>query len=87
MANAERSEKGSIDGLTPMEDLLVLEGSLDGHRFRILKDDGCNTNVASHQFFRVNCEKFNWEKCNVEFSHSKKGSTENASKVVLGATL
>ncbi len=51
MANAERSEKASIDEHIPMEDLLVLEGSLDGHRVRKLKDDGCKGNVVSHEFF------------------------------------
>ncbi len=87
MANAERSEKASFDEPIPMEDLLVLEGSLDGHKIRILKDDGCNTNVVPHEFSQANREKFNWEKCNVEVSHSMKDSIENDSSVLLAATL
>ncbi len=87
MANAERSEKTSIDEPITMEDLLGLEGSIHGHRFRILKDDGCNTNVVSHEFLRANHEKFNWENCNVDVSHSMKDSFENALKVVPGVTL
>ena len=70
MANAERSEKASIDEPIQMEDLLVLESSLGGYRARILKDDGYNTNDGAHEFFRANREKFNWENCDVEVSPS-----------------
>lgn len=31
----------------PVGDLLLMEGKLNGERFRVLKDDGCNTNVVS----------------------------------------
>ena len=46
----------SIDEPIPIEDLLVLEGRLDGHRVRILKDDGSNAIFVPLQFFRVNRE-------------------------------
>jgi hypothetical protein len=31
----------------PVEPLFVMDGTLNGKRARILKDDGCNTNVVS----------------------------------------
>ncbi len=42
MTNAEKKKENSIDESIPVEDLLVLEGSLDGCRVRIVKDDACN---------------------------------------------
>lgn len=76
-----------IDEPIPMDDLIVLEGFLDGKRVRVLKDDGCNTNVVSREFFNKNRKNFKWKNCNVEVSHSQKGSVENSSKSIIGATL
>lgn len=59
----ELCEDIPIDGPIPMEDLIVLDGSLEGKRVRVLKDDGCNTNVVSHEFFRKHRKNFNWERC------------------------
>ena len=93
-ANAEtnttiraKSEDIPIEGPIPMNDLMVLDGSLEGKRVRVLKDDGCNTNVVSREFFRKNRGLFNYDKCDVEVKHSDKNSNEKASKVILGATL
>ena len=83
----ESSEGIPIDEPVPMEDLIVLDGSLDGKRVRVLKDDGCNTNVVSHEFFSKNRRYFKWKKCKIEVRHSKSDSVENSSKVILGATL
>ena len=44
----EPREDIPIDEPIPMEDLIVLDGSLDGKGVRVLKDDGCNTNFVSH---------------------------------------
>ena len=76
-----------IDKNVPIDDLILLNGSLGGIRVKVLKDDGCNTNVVSQEFFRRNRKNFNWKGCNVEVSHSHKGSVENSSQVILGATL
>ncbi len=53
MTNAEKRENNSVVESMTMGDLLVLEGSLDECRVRILKDDGCSTNVFSHEFFQT----------------------------------
>ncbi len=76
-----------IDEPIPMDDLIVLEGLLDGEKVNVLKDDGCNTNVVSREFFNENRKFFKWKNCNVEVCHSRKGSVENSSKSILGATL
>ena len=73
--------------LVPLEDLFVLDGSLEGKRVKVLKDDGCNTNVVSHEFFQKNRKFFRWKSCNVEVKHSKSGSLENSTQVIQGATL
>ena len=69
-----------------MDDSIVLEGSLDERKVRVLKDDGYNTNVVSQEFFEKNCNYFTWKRCKVEVIHSQKGSVEKSSKVILGAT-
>ena len=33
-----------------LEHLLVLSGTMNGLSVRVLKDDGCNTNVVSREF-------------------------------------
>ena len=85
--NSAVRETKEVDGAVPLEDLIVLDGTLEEKRVRVLKDDGCNTNVVSHEFFERNRQNFNWEKCEVEVKHSKSDSVESSSKVILGATL
>ncbi len=46
----EKSERSPIEGPIPMDDLIVLDGSIDGRKVRVLKDDGCNKNVVSQEF-------------------------------------
>ena len=38
------------DGIVPLEDLIVFNGSLEGKKVLVLKDDSCNTNVVCHDF-------------------------------------
>ncbi len=83
----EKGENISIDDPIPMDVLMVLNGKLEGRRVKVLKDDGCNTNVVSKEFFKRNRKYFNVKKCNVEVSHSQKGSVENSSQAIIGATL
>lgn len=77
----------SMNGSVEVKDLLVLDGSLEKKRVRVLKDDGCNTNVVSHKFFQKNKGCFKWKNCNVEVRHSEADSVEKSSEVILGATL
>ena len=65
-----------IDETIPIEELIVLEGSLNGNRVKVLKDDGFNRNVISHESFAKIGKNINSPKCLVEVLHSKKDSAE-----------
>jgi len=80
-------DEDSTEGLIPVEPLLVLDGDLNGKRVRVLKDDGCNTNVVSHDFFMNNRKLFSVVKKNVEVRHSKRETVEEASEIILGGTV
>ena len=71
----------------PMEDLIVVTGLLEGISVTILKDDGCNTNIVSIEFFEANMHSFKWIPCKTKVNHSNKESNETATKLILGATL
>ena len=81
------ARRKKFDNGVPISDLLVLDGFLEGKNVRILKDDGCNTNVMSYEFFNRYKKILRWKNCEVEVRHSKSGSCENSSIVILGATL
>ena len=87
-ATTHTPSDNSITGETvPVEELIVLDGSLEGRRVQVLKDDGCNTNVLSREFFEKNKNRLKWRECDVEVRHSKQDSVEKSSEVVIGATL
>ncbi len=52
----EKIRRSPIEGPIPMDDLIVFDESLDGRKVRVLKDNGCNTNVVSLEFFEKNCK-------------------------------
>ncbi len=81
-----KSDKIPIEGPIPIDELIVLDGLLYGKKFRVLKDDECNSSFISQEVFMNNLKHFNWKKCRVVVSHSRKGSVENLSKAIVGAT-
>ena len=87
--NAIIRAKGSIptDGPIPVASLLVLSGKLNGISARVLKDDGCNTNVISRRFFGLHRQRFHARKADVVVNHSREGWSEKASHVVYEGTL
>jgi len=40
----------TVNGSFTVNELIVLDGTLEKKRVRVLKDDGCNTNVVSRSF-------------------------------------
>lgn len=36
----------------PFDELIVVKGFMEGEKVRVLKDDGCNTNIISNEFFQ-----------------------------------
>ena len=69
------------------EKLIVLEALLNDIPLRAIKDDGCNTNVISRDFFELHAELFDVVEKNFQVSHSNKESTEVATKIVEQARL
>ena len=74
-------------GEVPLEPLLVLRGRLNGVSVRVLKDDGCNTNVISSRIVDLNRQNFRVIRKNVVVKHSKDGTNEQSSQIVLHGTL
>ena len=66
--NAIIRDKNDIptDELVPVASLIVLSGKLNGISVRVLKDDGCNTNVISRKFFGLHRQRFRVSRCNCE---------------------
>ena len=62
----------SIDETIPMEKLIVLEGSWNASRLKVLKDDRHNTNLVFQKFFAKIGKNLNWSKCDIEGSHPKR---------------
>ena len=75
------------DGPIPVESLLVFSGLLNGVSARILKDDGCSTNVISRRFFGLHRQRFQVRKAKIVVNHSNEDSSETASHIVLNGTL
>ena len=76
-----------MDGPIPVEPLFVLSGKLNGVSVRVLKDDGCNTNVISHRFLDQHRQRFDVRKSRVIVQHSRDGSEEESSYMVINGTL
>ena len=75
------------EGTVPIESLILLRGIINDRYVQILKDDGCNTNVISHEFYKKNKELFKVVKRNIEVRHSEDKTVEQASEVILEGTI
>ena len=73
----------------PVERLLVLSSTMNGLSVKVLKDDGCNTNVVSREFLAKYRNRNIFEVCqeDVTVQPSQKGTKEEASEVILNRTL
>ncbi len=74
-------------GSVPLETRIELEGSLNVKRVRLIKDDGCNTNVESRESLKNNSELFEVVKRPIEVMLSEENAVKKASEVILGAEL
>ena len=79
------TEKMKANDRERIYEILVFDGFLDAKRVRILKDDGCSTNVNSLEIFKKNKEILTWVSCKFGVGHSKSRSSEKSYIVVLGA--
>ena len=63
--------------------LIVFGGTANRIEATILKDDGCNTNVISRDFYHKYATAFNAETIEgVKIQHSSRSSSENANTVL-----
>lgn len=83
----DRITVNNIESVIPVDCLIVLKGSLAGISVKVLKDDGCNTNIISRQFATKHASAFNIQPTRVPIAHSKQTSSKIATKVVLDATV
>lgn len=67
--------------------LLFLCGIVNDSQFKVLKDDGCNTNILSSEFVKRNRKLLNVSKTFLNIEHSDDNFSENASEVVLDVTI
>lgn len=65
----------------------MLSGTLNDVPVRVLKDDGCNTNVVSNRFVERNRHCLTLVKRRCMVKHSQKGSDEVSTEAVLDGTL
>lgn len=63
-----------------MEEMIVLDETLNDVGVTILKDDGYNTNEVFTDFVARNKEIFLFKKVNVSVNHSRKKLKENRNK-------
>jgi hydrogenase-4 membrane subunit HyfE len=78
---------GCRDDSIPIKPLLVLRGKFNGIPVKILKDDGCNTNVVSRAFVMKHENLFNVVNKKMIVNHSCEGQNEEVSQVVLKGNL
>jgi Aspartyl protease len=64
-----------------------MDGTFNGKPVRILKDDGCNTNVVSRKFVQRNAEAFKTVRRNVKVNHSDDDRVEQAAQIILDGRL
>lgn len=69
----------------PTSSLFVLYGIINGRQCKILKDDGCNTNIISTDFVNRNRKYLNILDKKLQIDHSNEGSTETTTGIVLDA--
>lgn len=75
------------DKEVPIKPLIVLEGTINGKNVRMLKDDGCNTNLVSKEFLKRNRRLFKVISTITSIQHSMQGSGERASEMILSGTI
>lgn len=64
---------------------MVLYGMINGRQCKILKDDGCNTNIISTDFVKRDGKLFKIIETNISIEHSQENSSELTNGVVVAA--
>lgn len=64
-----------------------MEGEFEGVPARVLKGDGCSSNVISREFAELHRSQFTFQPTLMNVSHSNQGSREIATKMVVNGTV
>jgi Aspartyl protease len=75
------------DESIPISPLIIFKGTFNGIPVKILKDDGCNTNVVSKAFVKNHKALFQVVNKKMSVNHSCEGQTEEVAQVVLNGKL
>ena len=75
------------DNEVPIKPLIVLKGKINSQNARMLKDDGCNTNLVSKEFLQRNRRLFKIIRTRTSTQHSMQGSGERASEMILSGKI
>lgn len=67
----------------PLFELIKFKGLFAGRELVVLKDDGCNTNVVSKEFYKRNASYLNTRKSRMLISRSEKSNTVKVNMIIL----
>lgn len=85
--NAGLEKVSDHSGEAPIQDLITMQGSLEGQQVTVLKDDGCNTSVIAKSFVDRHGDLELTHKAAFAISHSNKEAIEKASEIVLNTEI
>lgn len=71
----------------PIKPQITLQDIINGRQLRILKDDGCSTNVISKVFAANHRDVFNIQTERATISHSDRDYVEESNETVIGAEI
>eukprot|EP00171_Calliarthron_tuberculosum_P008045 IDg8045t1 len=83
--NADEADDEQV--LLPLSELMTIRVLIAGQQVTVLKDDGCNTNVISSEFYQRNKHLLTVDVTETCISHSKRGAVEISKHLVKNATL
>lgn len=67
--------------------LLVMKGTFNGLPARVLKDDGCTSNVVSREFASAHEHLLKFSPVLIDVNHSKQGANEIATELIANGTV
>ena len=66
---------------------MLVDRTLEDDNIKVLKDNGCNTNVVSKAFFNENRKLFKWRRDYIKVWNSKSRFFESSTEVIQVATV
>lgn len=86
-ADVDSVKTSNVHPEVPICTLIVFDGTFNGVPVQILKEDGCHTNIIYTDFVRQLKGRCTLKSSAVTVDHSRDGSPENLSQIIMGGTL